>query len=412
VLWVASDAAAPAGAAPGAPAVLRVVDGTGPDGLAGVQVQAPGSPALICDDGFNPVDFDTPGEACRFALRQGDAVTLTALATDPVRFRGWSDDRCPAGPVPTCTLVLEDAQTVVALFSPVTVSVHPTGVHGTSTVKIDDAAGHTCTAIDGGDVNTCTFDLFSTLTLVATAGESKDQPVWNERDCSLVPDGVQLVEACTATLLGGQQFNIGFGEPPPEDQPPKVDVIFRARTTGSGSGTIRGDLDCGSRCSVTKPFREPVTLVAAPAAGSRFVRWSGGCGTVTTCTLQAIATSVSAEFEPLPDSVSRNGPSSLKPKLGGPFKALLGTIATVGHRDGRQIRIPIGVNAPAGVRVRLVKKGRTVKSRLFSLQAGVSLMSLGVPKRAHAGRYRLKITIRDRRGSPPIRIARSTSVPA
>jgi hypothetical protein len=139
------------------------------------------------------------------------------------------------------------------------------------------------------------------------------------------------------------------------------------------------------------PFRERVTLVAKPAAGSRFVRWNGGCGTTPTCTLQAAGNSVAGEFALLSTSPT--------PGPGGQFKAVVGTIVSSGRGRGRKIAIPVRVNAPATMRAKLVKGRRQLKSSLFSLHVGNSRRVLGVPRRAAAGRYLLRLTIRDRKGA-------------
>ena len=83
---------------------------------------------------------------------------------------------------------------------------------------------------------------------------------------------------------------------------------------GSGSGTVRSSqpgIDCGDDCSDI--FRDPlpVTLTATPAAGSRFVRFSGGgcSGTGSTCTVTMNqARSVTAIFGPPLPPVPRQDP--------------------------------------------------------------------------------------------------------
>lgn len=78
-------------------------------------------------------------------------------------------------------------------------------------------------------------------------------------------------------------------------------AIIRA---GGGTGTVAGGgLDCGAVCMVTAP--EPVTLTAAPDAGSSFVGWSeSSCGAATTCTIEPAVTprTVTATFAPAASS--------------------------------------------------------------------------------------------------------------
>lgn len=386
-----SFGAAPRAGAQTSPAALHVVQ----NGGGSVTVQGPRQSPATCTEGFYP------NTKCEYGtFLPGETVTLTANATAPAEFKGWSDDRCSSPTPTTCTLTLAEEQTVVALFSPLPVDVGTNGIaDGTETVTITDGAGKRCKAVDLGlPGETCTFALLSDLTLVATGKE----PRFNPGDCDVAQAGSDR-STCTATLLGRQQFNVGFnGQAPPDNAPPRVDVIFRVRKTGSGAGTIRGALDCGSRCSVRVPFRQRVSLVADAAAGSRFVRWIGGCGTDATCSLQASSTSVAAEFAdvPAPRPEPRPDPRPV-------FGARIGKITTTGRGRRRAIRIAVLVNAPASARATLVKGRRQVVGRLFSVAPGpVRTLRLRVPARTRAGRYQLKLTIRDRAGSAPIRLAR------
>jgi hypothetical protein len=85
-------------------------------------------------------------------------------------------------------------------------------------------------------------------------------------------------------------------------------------TSGTGSGTVTGPgIDCGgpghALCSTTVADGTPLTLTAAPAAGSRFTGFAGGgCGASTPCTVTMNADeSVRAQFDtiPPPRNVSR-----------------------------------------------------------------------------------------------------------
>ncbi len=58
--------------------------------------------------------------------------------------------------------------------------------------------------------------------------------------------------------------------------------------SGSGSGTVTSDpsgIDCGSTCSASYSEGTVVTLTVAPASGSIFTGWSGGCSGTGTCTV-------------------------------------------------------------------------------------------------------------------------------
>jgi len=70
--------------------------------------------------------------------------------------------------------------------------------------------------------------------------------------------------------------------------------VFTLSIGRGGSGTITGtpqgafntSINCGSSCSAKFPQGTSVTLTATPAAGVKFVNWTGACsGTTPTCTL-------------------------------------------------------------------------------------------------------------------------------
>jgi hypothetical protein len=56
--------------------------------------------------------------------------------------------------------------------------------------------------------------------------------------------------------------------------------------TGTPQGAFNTSINCGSSCSAKIPQGTAVTLTATPAAGLKFVNWTGSCsGTTPTCTL-------------------------------------------------------------------------------------------------------------------------------
>lgn len=69
---------------------------------------------------------------------------------------------------------------------------------------------------------------------------------------------------------------------------------------GTGSGTVTSSpagIDCGSTCAHAYSTGTQVTLSAAPAVGSSFAGWSGGCSGTGTCSVAMSATeSVAATF--------------------------------------------------------------------------------------------------------------------
>jgi hypothetical protein len=106
------------------------------------------------------------------------------------------------------------------------------------------------------------------------------------------------------------------------------------RTTGAGRGTVTSSpagLACADACAATFPAGTVVTLTAAPAAGSVFAGWSGGCGGASAASLTCVVTLAAAEtgtaaFAPIPTFA-----------LG---------VATAGAGRGRVTSSPAGIDCP------------------------------------------------------------------
>jgi hypothetical protein len=92
---------------------------------------------------------------------------------------------------------------------------------------------------------------------------------------------------------------------------------------GSGSGMVTGlGITCGADCSESVTAGTPLTLTAAPAAGSTFAGWSGACSGTGSCAITVnAATTVNATFNttltpvtttqtPVTLSVTKSGPGS------------------------------------------------------------------------------------------------------
>src|SRR5207249_657954 len=78
-------------------------------------------------------------------------------------------------------------------------------------------------------------------------------------------------------------------------------VTLTVSETDSGSGTVASTpagITCGPSCAGSYASGTAVTLTAAPAAGSVFTGWSGGCtGTGSCMVTLTSATTVTATFE-------------------------------------------------------------------------------------------------------------------
>ena len=153
------------------------------------------------------------------------------------------------------------------------------------------AAGVNC-----GTACSATFDLGSTVTLTATAGNGSAFTGWSG-DCSGSAAQTSITmdasKACTATFTALRQLGLSL--------------------VGAGGGGVTsapGGIDCGLRCVSTFLDGTSVTLTATPANGSAFVQWGGDCNATTLSTTIGLtaARSCTAQFEPLfVLSVTRSG---------------------------------------------------------------------------------------------------------
>ena len=94
---------------------------------------------------------------------------------------------------------------------------------------------------------------------------------------------------------------------------------FNLTVTIRGHGSVDTLIDntspkrCGAACTYSALRSSVMTLSAIPAAGSRFVAWSGGCSGKGDCQLtMAGPTSVTATFSPKPKPKCRKGQKSTK----------------------------------------------------------------------------------------------------
>jgi hypothetical protein len=129
--------------------------------------------------------------------------------------------------------------------------------------------------------------------------------------------------------------------------------------SGSGSGTVSSQpagINCGATCSVRLPEESSVTLTTAPAAGSRFVGWSGACAGSAACTVEigAAATSVDAEFEAVA-SAGGGTKDGTKPPAACAFAspASVGTFVPTPKPGSvvSGVRARVGVKGPSSVSV-------------------------------------------------------------
>ena len=180
----------------------------------------------------------------------------------------------------------------------------------TFTVSLSAPSSRTVTVdvgtVDGSGTSGTDDYVRALQTLVFAKGEtSKAVVVEVVGDALDEPDetfSVDLSRATEAVVRDG----VGLGTIVDDDEPPAQTLtVTRA---GSGTGTVSSTpagIDCGSDCSEAFPAGTPVSLTAAPDAGSTYTGWSGDCSGTGACqvTMDA-ARSVTATFAAVPQEVT------------------------------------------------------------------------------------------------------------
>ncbi len=239
------------------------------------------------------------GTTCSGVFSLGAAVTLSAAATAPSTFGGWSG-AC-TGTAPTCVVSMTQARSVTATFvgeafARLTVTRAGLGVGTVVSSPAGIQCGTTCTATFGGAA-------LVTLTAVSATGSVFDR--WGG-DCS------GSGPTCVLVMNGDRVAVATFGGPNP------TLTVTRA---GTGAGVITSTpaaASCGASCWSYMPGTL-VTLTATAASGSTFTGWSGGCtGAAPTCTVTMPANenvAVTATFDLVPATPCAN-PITFTPNTG------------------------------------------------------------------------------------------------
>jgi len=381
-----------------------------PAGQGRIDVSQNGSALTSCDF----LDILANQTECAVLVTNGRPVTLTAVAEpgaiippelqnavpdfpapQPALVR-WSRFDCALAP--SCTFIPDtEADWITALFTPLQLEV---GVNGAGSVSVQTAGGGldplTCEPLDFGDT-TChgLFPADSDVVLVANPADPLDPVRWGP-GCE--PDGGSPASArCTVSITNIRTFaGVAFGDPSqvsPPDRPFQVTPTIRVLRDGSGEGRVTGSgIDCGRRCSVDVDYQSRVDLRAAPSPGSRFVRWVGVCSAAPTCRFSAgSATAIKAVF----DSSSNASSTTTNTTRPGsrPLRSRLARVTTRGRGARRRVVLVVVVDRPARARLRLLKRGRSIAARSFTLRTGSNALRLRVPRRARPGRYGLALRV-------------------
>jgi hypothetical protein len=222
--------------------------------------------------------------SCTLTYDRGTKVTLTGSGQGS-SFASWSTPDCPG--TGSCTLTLNDDTTsIVALFNPLHLLVRFSPAD--AAVLTTDPVGKACGSVpsDAQPDDKC-FE-FAPGTSVKLTEKPKQgdtnppafqgwgpscQPT-DQPTCTIVVNDEPTWAG--ALFAGGDDLNL----------PTTISVQFQLKRSGTGSGRVTGpNLDCGTVCAGQFGYGKPLTLTAAPDAGSTFDGWNGVCAkTQTTCT--------------------------------------------------------------------------------------------------------------------------------
>jgi PASTA domain/Divergent InlB B-repeat domain len=234
------------------------------------------------------------GQSCLYPVTAGQEVTLRpAVATG---FVGWSVFECPG--LDACTIKVDSDQTVVATFTPTSLTIAREGLDPAETVTSSDrkiACPGTCSS--------SAFDAFAEVTLTAAPAASFDKWSGACQEAGSAP-------TCTLLLSGDDVVGAKFkdADADPEIIPPRQKVLLKVAVEPQGAGTVTSKrsrlseaIDCGALCKAHFEQGETATLTATAARGARFAAWRGTgrfCVSAASCRYPAFGlTSVEAVFE-------------------------------------------------------------------------------------------------------------------
>jgi hypothetical protein len=254
------------------------------------------------------------GSACdsaKASMYEGSAVILTAKPSSGDTFTKWEGGDCEGIVATTCTVTMNQAEEVKAVFAgstkpivdPQALSVSKGGSTGYGTVK---AAGLACEAECSETVVLYQGPVFSPKFKAGKTVELKETPAFGSEFSGWSGACSGSETSCKVTMEEALSVTAEFSAKP------NATLTIAKNSYESGDGTVSSKpkaINCAMTCktqSASVPENEAIVLKEKPATGMSFSGWSGGgcSGTAETCTVSiSAATTVTATFSGAPKAI-------------------------------------------------------------------------------------------------------------
>ncbi len=254
-----------------------------------------GTVSVKSDNSTSDCTDNSGQKSCTLTFDRGTHVKLTASSDQGRKLSSWSTPDCPG--TGECDVTLDDDVTsIVALFDPLRLGLKLSESAPADEGIATDPTGRKCPDDQQPEEGAVECYEFPPGTKVkVTLKDSTGFAGWNP--------GCEPTNALTCTITVDDETTwVGarFGDDDPPGLPTTIDVQFRLKRGGTGSGRVSAsDLDCGTVCTRQYGYGKTLTVTAAPDQGSIFSGWNGVCPkTQTTCTFPVgPVTSIKALFD-------------------------------------------------------------------------------------------------------------------
>jgi hypothetical protein len=342
------------------------------------------------------------GESCLYSVPEGTDVTLERLGSgNLVR---WSVFECTGtGP---CTIKMDANRTVVATFTPTTLTVDVQGdIPGPDGIVTISGLDFSCPKFDAEGRITeercvTSVSAFAEVTLNATPPAEFERWSGACQEAGTAP-------SCTLVLSGDDVVGAKFKNDPdePEIIPARQKAELRIVVEGGGNvvssrSRLSQKIDCSPTCTAQFEQGERPTLTAQ---SERFLEWRGGapyCTANPTCRYPAFGiTSIKAVWSRAPappppppptnptTTTTTTNPPPTDPPPPPACTARLLNVALLRQSRPRSLRLRVSSACPANATMRLLRGKSALVTRSYALPKGRSSLRLGLPRGLKRGWY-------------------------